>query len=534
MRSMLLLSSLVFVLLAQASSLLAQPSTEIGVEVSQRERLADGDEFDMPLDELLRRGQSVFEAEWTPQEGGGRPAMTGARNPLAAPEDPLVFPRNFNRVSGRDSNSCSGCHSVPFGDPGGGGAFSAGAFVGAERFDFVSFDHDVTQQGVASVDEEGKFVTLPTLGNYRVPPGLAGAGYIEMLSRQITADLQVIRDNTGAGESNELVSKGISYGVVARGADGSWDVSGVAGLAPQSLAGDPPSLAVRPFHQSGTAVSLREFTVNAMNQHHGMQAVERFGYDQDPDEDGFTDELTRAEITATVLFIATRGAPGQMIPNKMEFEEAIFYGEELFMNLGCAGCHIPQLPLTDGGWTFTEPNPYNPPEILEVGEAETYSVDLSSDDLPGVRLKPDNNGAVWVRAFTDFKLHDITSGPDDPNAEHIDINSPGGSAAFFAGNRRFLTRRLWGSANEKPHFHHGKFMTLREAVEAHSGEAHFSREAFRGLSAQQQAQVIEFLKTLQVLPSGFTNEITDPAGAHKLGWPPPSIWAWRFIQGARR
>jgi len=56
-RSMLLLSAAVFVLLSQASLLFAQPSTLIGVEVSQRERLADGDEFDMPLDELLRRGQ---------------------------------------------------------------------------------------------------------------------------------------------------------------------------------------------------------------------------------------------------------------------------------------------------------------------------------------------------------------------------------------------------------------------------------------------------------------------------------------------
>ena len=510
----------------------AQASGSIGYEVSDRQPLSDGEEFDLPLDELLERGGSVFEAEWTPQEGAGRPAMTGAGNPLASPESLLIFPHNFNRISGRDSNSCSGCHSKPFNASGGGGAFNDGVFVAAERFDYVTFDHSSAQQGVTSVDEEGKFVTTETVGNFRVPPGVFGAGYIEMLSRQITANLQAIRDATQPGETRALASKGISFGIIARLADGSWDVSGVAGLPPQALAGDLPSLVVRPFHQSGTAVSLRHFTVGALNQHFGMQAVERFGYDQDPDGDGFTNEITRAEVTAAVLFQATLGAPGQLIPNEIEVEEAVFYGEPLFSEIGCAGCHIPRLPLDDQGWIFTEPGPYNPPDILQHGEAETYSVDLSSDELPGVRLKP-VDGVVWVRAFTDFKLHDITSGPDDPNAEPLDINAPAGSPEFFAGNRRFLTKRLWGSANDKPYFHHGKFMTLREAVEAHAGEAHGSREAFRNLTAIQQAQVIEFLKSLQVLPAEFREELADENGAPKRNWPPPSFWAWRFTRVSR-
>ncbi|MDA1314303.1 MAG: thiol oxidoreductase [Acidobacteria bacterium] len=511
----------------------SQTPEPVGYEVSERQALNDGDEFDLSLAELLAKGRSIFEAEWTPQEGGGRPAMTGAGQPLASPESQLVFPYNFNRVSGRDSNSCSGCHSKPFGFIGGGGAFNDGVFVGAERFDYITFDHSNPQQGVAAIDEEGKFVTAETVGNFRVSPGLFGAGYIEMLARQITADLQIIRDATASGETRALVSKGISFGVISRLPDGSWDVSGVAGLPPQALAGDTPSLVIRPFHQSGTAVSLRHFTVGALNQHHGMQSVERFGYGQDPDADSFTNEITRAEVTAAVVFQATLSAPGQLIPDDIKIEEAVYYGEQIFEDIGCVGCHISRLPLDNEGWIFTEPGPYNPPDLLQAGQAETYSVDLSSDELPGVRLKP-VNGVVWVRAFTDFKLHDITSGPDDPNAEHIDINSPGGSPEFFAGNRRFLTKRLWGGANEKPYFHHGKFMTLREAIEAHAGEAQGSREAFRNLTADQQSQVIEYLKTLQVLPAEFRNEITNEAGAVKTNWPPPSFFAWRFTRGGGR
>ena len=36
---------------------------------------------------------------------------------------------------------------------------------------------------------------------------------------------------------------------------------------------------------------------------------------------------------------------------------------------------------------------------LQTGETETYSVDLSSDELPGYRLKP-ANGVVWAPAFS--------------------------------------------------------------------------------------------------------------------------------------
>lgn len=53
---------------------------------------------------------------------------------------------------------------------------------------------------------------------------------------------------------------------------------------------------------------------------------------------------------------------------------------------------------------------------------------------------------VWVPAFTDFKLYDITAGPQDPNREPCDMTQPVGSPELFRGNDKFLTRRLWGIA----------------------------------------------------------------------------------------
>ena len=215
--------------------------------------------------------------------------------------------------------------------------------------------------------------------------------------------------------------------------------------------------------------------------------------------------------------------PGRVIPNDPEIEDAVRVGEQRFASIRCTVCHVPALPLDRQGWIFSEPNPFNPanPPNLLVGQAPTFSVDLSRDDLPGPRLKP-SRGIVMVPAFTDFKLHDITSGlPGDPNVEALDMNQPAGSAGFFAGNSKFLTRKLWGTANEPPFFHHGLFTTLRQAVKAHDGEARASRQAFEALSPFEQDCVIEFLKTLQVLPPGTRSLIVDEHG-RKKHWPPRS------------
>lgn len=99
------------------------------------------------------------------------------------------------------------------------------------------------------------------------------------------------------------------------------------------------------------------------------------------------------------------------------------------------------------------------------------------------------------------------------------MNQPNGSTGFFAGNRKFITRKLWGTANEPPYFHHGQFTTLRQAVLAHAGEALAARQAFESLSQYDQDSTIEFLKSLQVLPPGTRSLVVDEDGKEKK-WPP--------------
>ncbi len=477
--------------------LFAQGDPEIGHEVAITHHLQDGEEFGISVPALIHYGQKLFEAHFTSQEGAGRPLSKGTGAPLSDPGNPLIFPRNNNRVSGPDANSCAGCHNQPI--SGGFGDLSSNVFVLGQRFDFATFNTSDIVPLRGSVDEHGQAVTLQTIANNRSTIDMFGSGYYEMVARQITADLQSIRDSLQPGNQAHLVSKGISFGVLARNADGSWNTSAVTGLPPQSLTSsdgrNPPSLLILPFHQTGSTVSLRVFTNDAFNQHHGMQSTERFGVGTDPDGDGVVNELTRADITAAALYQATLPVPVRNVPENLGIRRAAADGERLFTQIGCSTCHIPALPLDQKGWIFTEPGPYNPTGNLQAGQAQTLSIDLSSEDLPHPRLKPEH-GIVMVPLYTDFKLHDICAGPNDPNVETLNANAKAGSQEFFAGNTRFLTRRLWAVGSKPNFFHHGQYTTIREAILNHFGEALPTQQAFGALTSYQQGSIIEFLKAL--------------------------------------
>jgi len=518
------------------------PNSQIGRELAIPAHLQDGEEFNTPVTQLIRYGAELFNAKFTIQDGAGRPLSKGTGAPISDPSSPLVFPRNFDRLSSPEANACSGCHNAPV--SGAGGDRVTEVFVLAQRFDHLTFDHSdgITTHG--ATDESGKFVTMDNATNDRKTIGMNGSGFVEMLARQMTADLQAARDATPPGNSTQLLSKGVFFGTLTHNGDGTWNASQVQGLAAPSLSSKgttPPSLFIRPLHQVGNVISIRQFSTNAFNHHHGMQAEERFGLNADPDGDGVTNELTTADLTAVSLFQATLPVPGRVIPNDPAVEQANLRGEALFDKIGCATCHA-TLPLTSGnnpglpgksGWIYFEPNPYNPatgPNApnLQLGPtnypvtAPALTVDLTSDTLPLPRLRS-HHGVVMVEAYTDLKLHDISATSDpktDPECEPLDQNQPAGSPGFFAGNCKFITRKLWGFYNQGGAFmHHGKFTTAREAVEAHHGEAEGSRRKFEQLSPEKQGDVIEFLKSLQVLPPGSKSLVVDEHGNPKE-WPP--------------
>jgi hypothetical protein len=68
-----------------------------------------------------------------------------------------------------------------------------------------------------------------------------GSGFVEMLAREMTVDLQAIRTSVNPGGSAALVSKGVSFGTLQRTSSGNWDTSLVTGLPAPSLASPGPA-----------------------------------------------------------------------------------------------------------------------------------------------------------------------------------------------------------------------------------------------------------------------------------------------------
>ena len=434
--------------LAMAALALAGPMGSVGAHPSEsRVVIGERPAIEVHVDEaqiesgkvsfkdLFHRGQLLFDVRFNKLDGQGRPATTGDGRPRGANQPAFV------RTSGPDSNSCFGCHNQP--RSGGGGDFVVNVFVLAQERDPV----------VTTLD--------PRDSNERNTLGMFGAGAIELLAREMTAELIAIREEAlreakarGQLVRRDLSAKGISFGVIAAYPDGRVDPRGIDGV--------DWDLIVKPFHQKGAIVSLREFSNTAMNHHHGMQSVERFGLGVDADQDGVVNELTVGDITAITVYQAGLANPGRLLPRSPLRRAAAERGERLFESVGCASCHVPELTVQSP--VFSEPSPYNPPGNLRPEDVRRpFAFDLTREG-PGPRLERLPDGRARVRAFTDLKRHDISDGEYNHFAnERVAQGTLAGFAPAAAFTepphprpvREFLTRRLWDAGCSAPYGHRG-------------------------------------------------------------------------------
>jgi len=424
---------------------------------------------ELTIEELIESGRTWFDAKFTVLDGAGRPGSTTAIVPTAT--QPGLTP-SFFRTAGPDSNSCGGCHHSPV--LGAAGDFVANAFV-TEGFSDTDFN---------TVD--------PQFSNERGTPHLFGSGLVELLAREMTRDLRAQRDaarKAAVGEGKAvtvaLSTKGVSFGELTVQPDGFVDVSALDGI--------DQDLTVRPFSQKGVFVSIRQFTVNALNGHHGMQPTERFGArytgTDDFDGDGIAGEASPGDVTSLVAFQATLPPPQKVLPADPERREAVAAGEELFDQAGCSECHIPALPLEST--VFTEPNPYNPAGNLRTGDvAGSLEIDLAKLAAAG-GLARDDQGRLLVPAFTDLKRHVIADDERPHFANEL-------LSQRFVERDQFLTARLWGAGSTPPYGHRGDLTTLDEAIVNHGGDAAGSRRAYEALADLDRRRIIEFLLSLRI------------------------------------
>ena len=456
----------------------------IGDEPSIKNHLKQQDieSGEISIEELIIHGEKLFTARFNSLDGFGRPQSSGNRTR----RDKKLFPENFNRISGPETSACSDCHIMPI--VGGGGSNVTNVFSSAEKSPFLDFE----------TEDIGKDITIKEIGNERNTLGMFGSGLVELLAREMSKDLisqrasaEIISLNESRNVRIELISKGITFGFLTAKANGTLDTSEIVGV--------DKDLIIKPFTQKGVVPSLRVFTNNAMNHHHGMQSSETFedredihkamdllSDSEDHDGDGVINELTIGDITALTIFQALLPIPQWIDPKTNIEKKAAKNGEKLFIQTGCTDCHKPQLPLKNT--LFSDPGPFNPKDHLSPEDTKGIFVDLK-DYYPD--LKTNNNGELLIPLFSDLKRHKMGELLNNEKVKQLATRNN-------VPTDQWITKKLWGFASEPPFLHHGRATLISEAIKVHGGEAENSKQNFMNLNEIEQSHIVEYLKTFQI------------------------------------
>src|SRR6478735_8825713 len=201
------------------------------------------------------------------------------------------------------------------------------------------------------------------------------------------------------------------------------------------------------FGKKAATHNLLQQTVTAYNQDIGItSSFEPYdvysGLEMDP-------EVSNQTVNDVVFYLQTLKAPVQ----RLQEDEQVINGKNLFVQIGCENCH-----------------------------KQTLKTTLSSiSALSNKEFHP----------YTDLLLHDMGSALDDGYTE--------GSAKTF----EWRTPPLWGlglSANSQGGnyflMHDGRAASIEEAIQLHGGEATISNQNFAKLSQPEKESVIQFLKSL--------------------------------------
>ena len=411
----------------------------------------------LTLDEIRAAGLKMFATPFNRLDGYGDGPMNALDPTPPGGRPTLQNNGTFLRVNGLDAQTCMECHSVgsnatvPF-------TFAVGG-VGGSNNNVIFQPRDI------DVDDEAGNGFAGTDGRYINPPFLFGSGGVELLGLEMTVDLLALRDEAIANPDTDvaLETHGVSFGVIRYDSvPGELDTSRVEGI--------DADLIVRPFGRKGEFPTVRQFDIEAMLFHFGMEPTEVVGDGVDGDGDGVADEILTGELSALHVFNTNLERP-----EIRDWNTDARAGLNVFQAIGCADCHRPIMQ------TYGRELPYRFPEVEEDPRRNEFlRVDLVTSKAG---FDANANGGIKVPLFSDLKRHDMGPGLAETHGSPLDS--------------QFITARLWGVADTAPYLHDGRATTLTDAILLHGGEAQAARDAFAALPEASRTLVLTFLKRLR-------------------------------------
>ncbi len=465
-------------------------------------------------------GRNLLQREFRERDGvyGGAGMLDG----------PLLADGKSRMMSRSEVNSCAICHNTPYRDGGAGATMAKNGgegrntphMFGAGLVEMIGQQLRLQALAIADANRDGWISAEEAKGKRcilgNLPGGVEGDrveidyGSFEDLDGDGKPDLNplfsliyVDKDGKRLAKAKDLHSPGVA------GYTFEVQCFGFGHLARQ---GNPP-----------VSTTLRSFIATPFDIHMGLQAfdpttlddpdgrgfskvsnagcqqcVTAAGKDRglkrgptgisldDPDGDGYCEEISEGELDTAEWYLLNHPAPA-----RGEITPEVRRGEQLFKQIGCAACHVPD-------WGLHAGNPQAGDYTQRYsGDRRFFELKVAYNEqterLEGkVVYLADKKGGVWtprrqaytVRGiYTDFKYHDL--GEDFYQTQ-------------FDGSlvRKWRTSPLWGVGTTSPYGHDGASLTLHDVIRRHGGEALAARNAYTALDRKDRRLVVEFLESL--------------------------------------
>lgn len=437
------------------------------------------------------------------------------------------MPDGFTKkITANNHTSCSGCHNLPQGNPGGGTNFhkdsgfgrQAPHYYGAGIVEMLAiqirsqilWQVDRNRDGWVSASEAGlagasawivpkNGAQAIDFGNPRLDGGATGRPQFNNIVRvwfvdatgRVVPSATSVNGTTTHGYNFELVFWGWGQGRGRSALNPTnraflWDPfkahSGLESHDP-STTNDPDGDGV----SLPTVAGAIQFPATHKPVDHGLN-LDPLGFSRDdPDRDGHMAEITEGDLDLGEWFMLNAPRPG-FAGSSEDYEE----GLEALQELGCTSCHA-------AAWTIhaRNENPMTGP--LYAGDRRFFDLEVSYGGSPRQfrgRIRPlqQRQGQSYVRNFGSFDVpaffSDLRHHDMGEECEEVDF---GGTT-----NRLWRTPMLWGVGSGFPWMHDGQSLTLHDAIMRHGGEAQQSRANYADAGESGQAIVIDFLEKLRL------------------------------------
>lgn len=427
------------------------------------------------------------------------------------------------KITANNQVSCSGCHNLPQGNPGGGTNFhkdsglgrNAPHYYGGGLMEMLAlqiredmlFAIDTNGDGWVSVGEAQSapsdlWVTSAgnrqhSFGDPSLSQGTTGSPRLNNIFRIWYVDANGVHvpgatqvdGTTTFGYNFEMVVWGWGQGPGRSALNPTnraflwdpWQAHGGLEAWDPATTNDPDGDGV----SEPTLAGAIQFPATHKPADAGQNLHPNGFSTDDPDGDGHLSEITEGDLDLAEWFMLNAPRPA-FAGSPREYAR----GMRLMGRMGCTECHV-------ADWRVQARPTADSTGPAYAGDRRVFDFDVYWNQDRGRlegRIKPlfDKQGEAYVRRmgsyyvqgiFTDFRHHDMGEG-------FLEID--------FGGTKNTLWRTppLWGVGSGFPWGHDGASLTLEDVIERHGGEAAHSRLAWRRASPIQRHQLVHFLSKL--------------------------------------